>query len=160
MILSLFIAPTCLAMGGAALLHELSVVSHAINDFSQDERREQARIAHGAQVTLDERLRPPYLKRYDLGSSQYTDSHGHFSPTGADWRRWGLRTKAAAMVMWLGHHPPGAWWTLLQIKCVDRFPEVHAGSEPIVEVADARLGQPLTRALLSWEARSDMRIGR
>ncbi|HKR38704.1 MAG TPA: hypothetical protein VJU59_03355 [Paraburkholderia sp.] len=137
-IIALFIAATCLAMG-AALLHELSVVSHAMNDFSQDERREQARIAQGAQVTLDERLRPPYLKRYGLDPSEYTD---HFSPTGADWRRWSLRTKAAATVMWLGHHPPGAWRTLLQIRCVDRFPKAHADSEPIVEVADACLGQP------------------
>lgn len=140
-VLVLCVAATCLATG-AALLFELSVVSRAVSDFSQDETRERARIAHGGQVTLDERLNPAYLKRYDLDPGEYTDSQGHFSPTGADWQRWRLRTKAAATVMWLGHDPPGTWWTLLQIKCVDRFPEAHADSEPIVDVADACLGQP------------------
>jgi hypothetical protein len=140
-VLVLCIAATCLATG-AALLFELSVVSRAVSDFSHDETRERARTAHGGQVTLDERLNPAYLKRYDLDPGQYIDSQGHFSPTGADWQRWRLRTKAAATVMWLGHDPPGTWWTLLQNKCVDRSPEAHADSEPIVDVADACLGQP------------------
>jgi hypothetical protein len=140
LVLVLCIAATFLAVG-AALLYELSVVSRAVSDFSEDERHEQVRIAH-AQLTLDERLNPAYLKRYDLDATRYADSHGHFSPTGADWRQWSLRTKAAATVMWLGHNPPGIWWTLLQIKCVDRFPEAHADTEPIVDVADACLGEP------------------
>ena len=44
--------------------------------------------------------------------------------------------------MWLGHNPPGIWWTLLKIKCVDRFPEAHADTERIADVADACLGEP------------------
>lgn len=139
--LVLCIAATCLATG-AALLLELSIVSRAVSDFRQDETLERARIARGGKVPLDERLRPAYLKRYDLDPGQYAGSPGHISPTGADWQRWGLRTKAAATVMWLGHDPPGVWWTLRQIKCVDRFPEAHADSEPIVDVADACLGKP------------------
>jgi hypothetical protein len=140
-VLVLCIAATCLAIG-ATLLFQLSIVSRAVSDFSQDETRERARITHGGQGSLDERLNQAYLKRYDLDPGQYTDSQGHFSPTGADWQRWRLRTKAAATVMWLGHDPPGTWWTLQQIKCVDRFPEAHADSEPIVDIADACLGQP------------------
>jgi len=134
-------AATCLAVG-AVLLYELSVVARAVSDFSQDETREQARIARGGQVSLDERLKPAYLNRYNLDPGHYIDSQGHFSPTGADWQRWKLRTKAAATVMWLGHDPPGTWWTIRQIKCIDRFPDAHADSEPIVDVADACLGQP------------------
>ena len=140
-LVALCIAVTFLA-AGAALLVELLVVSRAVNDFRQDEMEEQARIAHDGQITLDERLNPAYLQHYDLDPSRYTDYQGHFSPTGADWQRWRLRTKAAATVMWLGHDPPGTWWTWLQIRCVDRFPEAHAASEPIVDVADACLGQP------------------
>ncbi|MEM5438773.1 hypothetical protein [Paraburkholderia diazotrophica] len=139
-VLVLCIAATFLAVG-AALLYELSVVSRAVSDFSQDERDQQVRIAH-RQLTLDERLNPAYLKRYGLDHTRYADTQGHFSPTGADWQRWSLRTKAAATVMWLGHNPPGIWWTLLQIKCVDRSPEAHADIEPIVDVADACLGEP------------------
>jgi len=139
-VLVLCIAATFLAVG-TALLYELSVVSGAVSDFGQDERDDQVRIAHG-QLTLDERLNPAYLKRYGLDKTRYTDRQGRFSPTGADWRRWSLRTKAAAIVMWLGHNPPGIWWTLIQIKCVDRFPEAHADTEPIVDVADACLGEP------------------
>ncbi|MPW21954.1 hypothetical protein GCT13_35150 [Paraburkholderia sp. CNPSo 3157] len=140
-LLALCIAATCL-VAGAALLVELLIVSRAVSDFSLDEMREQARIAHDGRITLDERLNPAYLKRYDLDPGQYTDSQGRVSPTGADWQRWRLRTKAAATVMWLGHDPPGTWWMLLQIKCIDRFPEAHAASEPIVDVADACLGEP------------------
>jgi hypothetical protein len=132
--LALCIAATCLA-AGAALLVELLIVSRAVSDFSLDEMREQGRVAHDGRITFDERLNPAYLKRYDLDPRQYTNSQGHFSPTGADWQRWRLRTKAAATVMWLGHDP-------LQIKCIHRFPEAHAVTEPIVDVADACLGQP------------------
>lgn len=140
-VLVLCVAATCLAVG-AVLLYVLSVITRAVSDFSQDETREQVRIARGGPVTLDERLNPAYLERYNLDPSRYINSQGHFSPTGADWRRWGLRTRAAATVMWLGHDPPGTWWTLRQIKCIDRFPEAHADSDPIVDVADACLGQP------------------
>jgi len=139
--LSLSIAATCVAVGGA-LLFELSVIGHAVSDFRRDEAVAKARIARGKPVMGDERLNPPYLKQYGLDRNLYKDSHGYFSPTGADWRQWGLRTKAAATVMWLGHDPPGTWWTFVQIKCIDRFPQAHADSEPIVDVADACLGQP------------------
>ncbi|WP_245254282.1 hypothetical protein [Paraburkholderia sp. LEh10] len=127
---------------GAALLYEFSVVSRAVSDFIQVERLEQVRIAHDGQLTPDERLNPAYLKRYGLDPTRYADRHAQFSPTGADWQRWSLRTKAAAIVMWLGHDPPGIWWTLSQIRCVDRVPEAHADTERIVAVADACLGEP------------------
>jgi hypothetical protein len=140
-VLVLCIAATFLAVG-AALLYEFSVVSRAVSDFTQDEMHEQVRVAHDGQLAPDKRLNPPYLKRYGLDPIRYADGPGHFSPTGADWQRWSLRTKAAATVMWLGHNPPGIWWTLLQIKCVDRFPEAHADTERIVDVADACLGEP------------------
>jgi hypothetical protein len=139
--LSIFIAVTAMGVGGT-LLFELSAIGHAVSDFRRDEAIANARIARGEPVTIEERLNPPYLKQYGLDRNLYTDSHGQFSPTGADWRQWGLRTKAAAIVMWLGHDPPGTWWTFAQIKCVDRFPLAHADSEPIVDVADACLGQP------------------
>ncbi|MEX3934246.1 hypothetical protein AB4Y32_21020 [Paraburkholderia phymatum] len=91
-LLALCIAATCLA-AGAALLVELLAVSRAVSEFSLDETRERARIAHDGRITLDERLNPAYLKRYNLDPRQYTDSQGHFSPTRADWQRWRLRTQ-------------------------------------------------------------------
>jgi hypothetical protein len=127
---------------GAMLLFQLSVINRAISDFRLDEAIERARINRGEKRTIDDFLNPPYLRRYGLDLNLYMDKQGHFSPTGSDWQRWGLRTKAAATVMWLGHDPPGTWWTFLQIRCVDRFYEAHADSEPIVDVADACLGQP------------------
>ncbi|HEY2605609.1 hypothetical protein P0D88_11720 [Paraburkholderia sp. RL18-103-BIB-C] len=139
--LSLCIVVTCTAVGGV-LLFELSVIGYAVRDFRRDEAIAQAGIARGEPATLEARLNPPYLKQYGLDRNLYTDSHGNFSPTGADWRQWGLRTKVAATVMWLGHDPPGTWWTFAQIKCVDRFPQAHADSDPIVDVADACLGEP------------------
>ena len=132
---------TCLAMG-ATLLFELSVISRTISDFRLDEAAESARISRGDQPVIADPRNPSYLKRYGLDLSLYRNSEGVLSPTGADWRRWDLRTRAAATVMWLGHDPPGAWWTFLQIKCVDRFDEAHRDSEPIVDVADACLGEP------------------
>jgi hypothetical protein len=132
---------TCLAIG-ATLLFELSVISRAISDFRLDEAAESARLSRGDQPALADPLNRPYLKRYGLDLSRYVNTQGLLSPTGSDWRRWGLRTKAAATLMWLGHDPPGTWWTYLQIKCVDRFGEAHRDSEPIVDVADACLGEP------------------
>ena len=140
-VLALCMVVTCAAVGGA-LLFELSVIGHAVSDFRRDEALAQAGIARGEPATLAERFNPSYLKQYGLDRNLYQDIHGNSSPTGADWRRWGLRTKAAATVMWLGHDPPGTWWTFVQIKCVDRFPQAHADSEPIVDVADACLGEP------------------
>ncbi|WP_321965324.1 hypothetical protein [Paraburkholderia sp. J7] len=139
--LSVCAIATCIAVGGA-FLFELSVIGHAVRDFRRDEAIAQARGARGEPATSEQRLNPPYLKQYGLDRSLYADTHGNFSPTGANWRQWGLRTKAAATVMWLGHDPPGTWWTYVQIKCVDRFPQAHADSEPIVDVADACLGEP------------------
>lgn len=140
-VLVLCIGVTCLAIG-ATLLYELSVISRAVSDFRLDEATENARISRGEKPAIEDRLNPPYLKRYGLDLNAYMDKQGHFSPTGSDWQRWGLRTKAAATVMWLGHDPPGTWWTFEQIRCVDRFYEAHRDSEPIVDVADACLGQP------------------
>ncbi|MBP0595106.1 hypothetical protein J8I87_36715 [Paraburkholderia sp. LEh10] len=140
-VLVLCIAATGMAVGGA-LMFELSVISRAVSDFSRDEGIEQARASRGDAPSREDRFRPPYLMRYGLDPASYTDAHGRFSPTGADWREWSLRTKVAATVMWLGHNPPGTWWTLRQIKCVDRFHEAHADNEPIVDVADACLGEP------------------
>jgi hypothetical protein len=90
-VLVLCIAATCLAIG-ATLLFQLSIVSRAVSDFSQDETRERARITHGGQGSLDERLNQAYLKRYDLDPGQYTDSQGptvraifhQRAPTGSD----------------------------------------------------------------------------
>lgn len=140
-VLMLCIGVTCLAIG-AMLLYELSVISRAVSDFRLDEATENARISRGEKPAIENRLNPPYLKRYGLDLNAYMDKQGHFSPTGSDWQRWGLRTKAAATVIWLGHDPPGTWWTFDQIRCVDRFYEAHRDSEPIVDVADACLGQP------------------
>ncbi|MGF6266117.1 MULTISPECIES: hypothetical protein [Paraburkholderia] len=139
--LSLCIIATCIAVGGV-LLFELLVVGRAVSDFRRDTAIAQVGIGRGEPATVEERMNPPYLKRYGLDRNLYKDIHGNFSPTGADWRQWGLRTKVAATVMWLGHDPPGTWWTYVQIRCVDRFPEAHADSEPIVDVADACLGEP------------------
>ena len=140
-VLALSIGATCLAIG-ATLLFELSVINRAMNEFRLDEAVERARINRAEKPTIDDLLNPPYLKRFGLDLNLYMNKQGYFSPTGSDWRQWGLRTKTAATVMWLGHDPPGTWWTLLQIRCVDRFYEAHADSEPIVDVADACLGQP------------------
>lgn len=139
--LALCTIATCVAVGGV-LLFELSVIGHAVSDLHQDEAIAQAGIARGKPAAPVARIDPPYLKQYGLDRNLYKDIHGSFSPTGADWRHWGLRTKVAATVMWLGHDPPGTWWTYAQIKCVDRFPQAHADSEPIVDVADACLGEP------------------
>ena len=140
-VLSLCIIVICIAVGGAWLF-ELSVIGHAMSDLRRDEAMAQGEIARGEPATPGERINPPWLKHYGLDVELYKDINGIFSPTGADWRQWGLRTKVAATVMWLGHDPPGTWWTYAQIKCVDRFPQAHADSEPIVDVADACLGEP------------------
>jgi hypothetical protein len=139
--LALCTGVTCLAVG-ATLLFELSVISRAISDFRLDAAAENARISRGEKTAIDDSLNPPYLKRYGLDLNLYMNKQGLLSPAASDWQRWGLRTKAAATVMWLGHDPPGTWWTFLQIRCIDRFYEAHRNSEPIVDVADACLGQP------------------
>ena len=90
---------------GAMLLFRLSVINRAISDFRLDEAVERARINRGEKPTIDDFLNPPYLRRYGLDLNLYMDKQGHFSPTGSDWQRWGLRIKAAATVMWLGHDP-------------------------------------------------------
>ncbi|NPT61408.1 hypothetical protein GNZ13_44485 [Paraburkholderia sp. 5N] len=140
-VLVLCIGVTCLAIG-APLLFELSMISRAMSDFRLDEAVENARISRGEKPAIEDLLNPPYLKRYGLDLNLYTDKQGRFLPTGSDWQQWGLRTKAAATVMWLGHDPPGTWWTFGQIRCVDRFYEAYGDSEPIVDVADACLGEP------------------
>ncbi|EEA04616.1 hypothetical protein BH160DRAFT_0148 [Burkholderia sp. H160] len=127
---------------GGVLLFDLTVIGNAVSDFRRDAARAQADIARGEPATSEERINPPYLRQYGLDRNLYKDTHGIFSPTGADWRQWGLRTKVAATLMWLGHDPPGTWWTYAQIKCVDRFPQAHTDNEPIVDVADACLGEP------------------
>ena len=139
--LVLCIGVTALGVG-ALLLVELSVISHAIGDFRRDEGQANARISRGEIPAIDAHLNPLYLKHFGLGLGSERDTQSYSSPTVADWQRWGLRTKAAATVMWLGHDPPGTWWTFVQIRCVDRFYKVHADTEPIVDVADACLGQP------------------
>ncbi|RZF28916.1 hypothetical protein EVC45_15520 [Paraburkholderia sp. UYCP14C] len=139
--LSLCTIVTGTAVAGA-LLFELSVIGYVERDLRGDVANAQAGIAGSEPATSEERINPSYLKRYGLDRNLYKDSHGNFAPTGADWRQWGLRTKVAATVMWLGHDPPGTWWTYAQIKCVDRFPEAHADSERIADVADACLGVP------------------
>ena len=140
-VLTLCTIVICAAVGGA-LLFELSVIGNAVSDLRRDEAIAKAGVARGEAASPEARINPPWLRGYGLDLNLYKDIHGSFSPTGADWRQWGLRTKVAATVLWLGHDPPGTWWTYAQIKCVDRFPQAHADSEPIVDVADACLGEP------------------
>jgi hypothetical protein len=80
-------------------------------------------------------LNPPYLRKYGLDMNSYLDKSGYFAPTGADWKKWNIATRAASICMWRDNERRRSPEEIDGIiEKIDAYYSSHPESEAVITV--------------------------